>query len=297
MFKSNVFAWVMVVGIFLATSSFSLAQDQPPSPQTGYASVDGLEMYYEIYGARSAGEPLVIIHGALMSIVSMGEIVPRLAQTRQVIAVELQGHGRTADTDRPLSFELMADDVAALIESLNLEQADIFGYSMGSGVALQVAIRHPEVVHKLVVASVAYNSDGFYPEVLAGSQFVTPEMFTGSPWEQDYVRLAPNPEGFPALVEKTVQLNRAMRDWPPESIQAVAAPTLIIVGDSDIIRPEHAVDLFRLRGGGVPGDLTGLPNARLAVLPGTTHATVITRVNWLDAMMGEFLDAPAADGG
>jgi pimeloyl-ACP methyl ester carboxylesterase len=123
------------------------------SPQTGYAPVNGLEMYHEI---RGSGRPLVVLHGAYMTIDSMGEIVPELAETRQVIAVELQAHGRTADIDRPLSYEFMADDVAALLRHLGIEQADIFGYSMGGGVALQVAIRHPEVVRKLVVASASY---------------------------------------------------------------------------------------------------------------------------------------------
>src|SRR5918995_3173839 len=147
------------------------------APQTGYAPVNGLEMYYEIHGT---GQPLVVLHGAYMTIDYMGEVVPGLAKTRQVIAVELQAHGRTADVDRPLSYEQMADDVAALLHHLGIEQADVFGFSMGGAAALQVAIRHPEVVRKLVLASASYTSDGAHPELIEMMPTITPEAFAGS---------------------------------------------------------------------------------------------------------------------
>jgi pimeloyl-ACP methyl ester carboxylesterase len=265
------------------------------APEAGnYAEVNGLSMYYEIHGT---GEPLVLLHGAYMTIDAMGEVVPELAKTRQVIAVELQGHGRTADIDRPLSYEQMADDVGALVDHAGIEDADIFGYSMGGGVALQVAIRHPDIVRKLVVASVSYTSDGMHPELLAMFPTITPEVFAGSPIEEAYLRIAPNPEDFPTLVAKLKRLDMEPYAWPPEDIQGISAPTLFIIGDSDAIRPEHAVELFRLLGGGVPGDLTGLPKSQLAVLPGTTHfvppgSAVLDRAGWLLPMIGEFLDAP-----
>src|SRR5215218_742055 len=150
-----------------------------------YASVNGLEMYYEIHGT---GEPLVLLHGAYMTIDAMGEVVPELAKTRQVIAVELQGHGRTADVDRPLSYEQMANDTATLLRHLGIEEADVFGFSIGGGVALQVAIRHPEVVRKLVVASSSYTSDGMHPELLEMTPTLTPEVFAESPIEEVYLR-------------------------------------------------------------------------------------------------------------
>ncbi len=263
-----------------------------------YAEVNGLNMYYEIHGA---GEPLVVLHGAYMTIDAMGEVVPSLAETRQVIAVELQGHGHTADIDRPLSYEQMADDTAALLRHVGIEQADVFGYSMGGAAALQVAIRHPEVVRKLVVASASYTSDGMYPELLAMIPTITPEAFAGSPIEEAYLRTAPNPEDFPNLVAKLRQLDMESYAWPPEDIQGIVAPTLLIIGDSDAIRPEHAVELFRLLGGGVMGDLAGLPKSQLAVLPGTTHfvppgSAVLDRADWLVAMIGEFLDSPVPEG-
>ncbi|MCA1707146.1 MAG: alpha/beta hydrolase [Actinobacteria bacterium] len=257
-----------------------------------YAAVNGLDMYYEIHGT---GEPLILLHGAYMTIGAMGEVVPELAKTRQVIAVELQGHGHTADIDRPLSYEQMADDIAALLRHLGTQKADIFGYSMGGGVALQVAIRHPEVVRKLVVGSVYYNNDGSYPELLEAIETITPEAFAGTPWREEYDRIAPNPEDFSTLVAKLKELDLTFVGWPPEDIQAIEAPTFVIVGDSDVVRPEHAVEMFRLLGGGVAGDLAGLPNSQLAVLPGTTHVGLMNRADWLISMIGEFLDAPEAE--
>jgi pimeloyl-ACP methyl ester carboxylesterase len=251
-------------------------------------------MYYEVHGT---GKPLILLHGAYMTIETMGKVVPELARTRQVIAVELQGHGRTADVDRPITYEQMADDVTALVRHLEIEEADIFGYSMGGGVALQVAIRHPEVVRKLVVASASYTSDGMQPELLEMIPSIMPEAFAGTPIEEAYLRTAPNPDDFPNLVAKLKRLDMEPFAWPPEDIRAIEAPTLLIIGDSDAIRLEHAVEMFRLLGGGVMGDLSGLPRSRLAVLPGTTHFVhsgfgVLDRADWLVAMIGEFLDAP-----
>src|SRR3712207_1199115 len=161
-----------------------------------YAEVNGLNMYYEIHGV---GEPLIVLHGAYMTIDAMGEVVASFAEARQVIAVELQGHGRTADIDRPITYEQMADDVAALLRHLGTQSADVFGYSMGGAVALQVAIRHPEVVRKLVVASASYTSEGAHPELMEMIPAITPEVFAGTPIEEEYLRLAPNPEDFPTL--------------------------------------------------------------------------------------------------
>ena len=169
------------------------------APQTGYAPVNGLQMYYELHGA---GDPLVLLHGAYATIDLWGPILSTLAETRQVIAVELQGHGHTADIDRPFSYEQMADDVAALMEHLQIPQANVVGYSMGGNTGLQLAIRHPELVRKLVAISANYRSDGYYPEVLAMIQTITPEMFAETPLAEAYRRNAPNPEDFPKLVEK-----------------------------------------------------------------------------------------------
>lgn len=259
--------------------------------KSGYASVNGLEMYYEVHGT---GEPLVLLHGAFSAIgTSFGKLLKPLAKARQVIAFELQAHGRTADIDRPLTLETMADDVAIALGQLGLAQADIFGYSMGAGVALHTAIRHPEVVRKLILASVTYNMSGVHPGIMDGLGEMKPEMMFGSPWHDEYMRIAQRPEDFARLFMKKAQMDRQIRDIPAETIQAIKSPTLLIAGDSDLVRPEHAVEMFRLLGGGVFGDTpAGLPNSQLAILPGTSHVTVVDRADWLVPMINSFLDAP-----
>ena len=259
--------------------------------QTGYLPVNGLQMYYEIHGS---GQPLVLLHGAFSAIgTSFGQVLPGLAQGRQVVAVELQGHGRTADIDRPLTLEGMADDVAAGIDQLGIEPADIFGYSVGAAVALQLVIRHPEAVRKLVLASVTYTLDGVHPGLMEGLGEMTPEMMHGSPWHEEYVRIAPRPEDFPTLFAKKTQMDQQIKDLPDEAIRAITAPTLLIIGDSDLVRPEHAVEMFRLLGGGVFGDTpAGLPDSQLAVLPGTSHVSLVNRSELLLPMITSFLDAP-----
>ncbi|MEO8358099.1 MAG: alpha/beta hydrolase [Chloroflexota bacterium] len=270
----------------------------------GYVSVNGLKMYYEIHGS---GQPLVLLHGAFSAIgTSFGKLLPGLAtpalaggarETRQVIAFEFQAHGRTADIDRPLTLEGLADDVADALPRLGMEKADVFVYSMGAGVALHLAIRHPHVLHKLVLASVTYNLSGVHPGLMDGFGEMKPEMMFGSPWHAEYMQIAPQPENFAALFEKKTQMDRQLRDLGDETIRAIKAPTLLIIGDSDLVRPEHAVEMFRLLGGGVFGDLpAGLPNSQLAVLPGTSHVTLVDRADWLVSMIDAFLDAPVRSG-
>ena len=260
------------------------------TPRAGYAPVNGLRMYYELHGR---GEPLVLLHGAFGAIDLWGPVLAGLAATRQVIAVELQGHGHTADIDRPFGYEQFADDVAALLDHLTIEQADVVGYSMGGDTALQLAIRHPALVRKLVPISAKYRYDGEYPELLADIAQLTPEFFVGTPYEGSYLRNAPNPEDFPVLVEKIKAFFAKEYAWPEEDMRSIAAPTLLIIGDSDTVRPEHAVELFRLLGGGVPGDIVGLPTSQLAILPGTTHLTIVSeRTDRLVAMIEVFLAAP-----
>lgn len=262
--------------------------------RTGYAPVNGLQMYYEIHGT---GQPLVLLHGAFSAIgTSFGALLPELAKTRQVIAFELQAHGRTADIDRPLSLEQLADDVAAALRHLGIARADIFGYSMGAAVALHVVIRHPDVVRKLVLVSVTYNLNGVHPGLMEGLGDMKPEMMFGSPWHAEYTQIAPHPENFATLFAKKTQMDRGIQDLAAETIRAIQAPTLLIIGDSDLVRPEHAVEMFRLLGGGVFGDTpAGLPNSQLAILPGTSHVTVVYRADLLLSMIPAFLDAPVPE--
>ncbi len=278
----------------LKQAGLAMTETTPALLQSGYAPINGLEMYYEIHG--EGGVPLLLLHGSMGSLEMFRPLLPALAAGRQIIAVDQQAHGRTADIDRPLRYEQLADDAAAFLQWLGVERADVFGFSMGSAAGWQLAIRHPELVRKLVGA-ISYSNDGIYPGVLAGLVTTfTPEAFAGSPIEADYRKIAPNPDDFPNLVLKVQALTRSATAWPVEIIRAIPAPTMIGIGDADTIRPEHAAELFRLRGGGVPGDFVPIPPVQLAVLPGTTHMMLIARTEWLGSMIPAFLDAPMPEG-
>ena len=261
-------------------------------PVTGYAPVNGLKMYYEIHGQ---GDPLVLLHGAFSTIDLWGPILESLAADRQVIAVELQGHGRTGDADRPITYEGMADDTAALLVHLGIESADVVGFSMGAGVGLQLVIRQPARVRRVVLASSAYAYNGMPAEAIEMFPTITPEMFKGTPMEDEYKRLSPHPDKFESLVWKLKDLDTTDFDWS-EGMRGIAVPVLIIVGDSDVVRLDHVVEMFKMLGGGVMGDLSGLPTSQLAVLPGTTHfmppgSGVLDRADWMHAMIRPFLEA------
>jgi pimeloyl-ACP methyl ester carboxylesterase len=261
------------------------------SADQGYAPVNDLRMYYEAHGT---GDPLVLLHGSYMTVDMMEPLLSGLARTHRVIVPEQQGHGRTNDADRPITYEQMADDTAALMAHLGIDAADIAGYSLGGGIALQLALRHPERVRRLVVASASFRHDGMHAQALEMFPTITPEMFAGSPMEAAYQRLSPHPEAFPTLVRKLTTLDSTPYAWPEDEIRAIAAPTLIVLGDSDGITLEHAVEFFKLRGGGVMGDLAEMPASQLAVLPGTSHFVppghgLLDRSDWLLALMEPFL--------
>jgi pimeloyl-ACP methyl ester carboxylesterase len=258
--------------------------------RSGYAPVNGLDMYYEVHGT---GRPLVLLHGAFSAIgTSFGALLPGLAATRQVIGLELQGHGRTADIDRPLSMEQMADDTAAALDQLGAAPADVLGYSMGAGVALRLAVRHPDVVRRLVLASVTYRLDGVHPGLMEGLGEMTPAMMYGSPWHEEYTRIAPDPDAFDTLFAKKTAMDQATVDLSDEAVRGITSPTLLVLGDSDLVAPEHAVAMFRLLGGGVFGDMPpGMPDSQLAVLPGTSHVSLRERTDLLLPIIPAFLDA------
>ena len=261
--------------------------------QGRYANVNGLKMDYEVHGQ---GQPLILLHGGLGVIGMFEQILPGLAENRQVVAVELQGHGHTADIDRSLSFELMADDIAALIKHFELENADLFGYSLGGGVALQTAIRHSELVRKLVIVSAPYESNGWYPEVRAGMRSMNAEAakaWVGSPMHQAYTSVAPRPEDWPALAAKLGDLLGQDYNWSA-GVAAIKRPAMIVVGDADAVRTAHAVEFFELLGGGKADagwDGAGMSNARLAILPVTTHYNIVFSP-MLASTITTFLDAP-----
>jgi pimeloyl-ACP methyl ester carboxylesterase len=265
-----------------------LEGDVTANIKTGYAPVNGLKLYYEIHGS---GAPLILLHGGVGGIGMFGPNLASLATQRQVIAVELQGHGRTADIDRPLSYEAMADDIGALITHLGIAPSDVMGYSLGGGVALQAAIRHGPSVRKLVAVSQPFRRDGWYPEVLAGMAQMGPaavESMKQSPLSQLY----PNVD-WARLFGKLVVLLKQDYDWSRQ-VAAIKAPTMLVFADADAVRPAHIVEFFGLLGGGQRDaglDGSGRPTAQLAIMPGLTHYNIGSSPPLATAVM-PFLDAP-----
>jgi len=264
--------------------------------KSGYAPVDGLKLYYEIHSSQGHGSevPLIVLHGGIMSTESFAGMMPELSANREVIAVDLQAHGRTADIDRPITDEAMADDIAALMEYLHIDKADLMGYSLGGGVALRFAIQHSGMIRKLIVVSTAFRRDGWYPEVQAAMSSPMPaELMKQSPLYQTYARIAPRPQDWGVLLTKLHQLLSKDYDWSGE-VRGIRAPVLLVFGDADAVRPEHAAASFELLGGGKKDpvwDGAGVPDSRLAILPGTTHYN-ITASSLLPTMATRFLDAP-----
>lgn len=240
-----------------------------------YASVNGLRMYYEIHGT---GSPLVLLHGAF----GVANVFPQLASNRKLIAVELQGHGHTADIDRPLTFEQMADDTTALLRQLGIEQADFFGYSMGGNVGLATAIRHPEMVRKLVInGSNAGKIEAAY-DAQSLTQFQSlPEDFAPPMLKEPYDKVAPDPTKWPVLVKKIKTMGLEFQGFAEEDLRKIRAEVLITAGDRDVVRPEHAVEMFRL-----------IPNSQLAIYPGADHFLIWQFPDRMFPAITAFLDAP-----
>src|SRR5271170_1130568 len=274
---------------FLQAMFVSAIVSAQQTPTTGYAPVNGLKMYYEVHGS---GEPVVLLHGAFMTIPNhwtgwIGE----LSKTRKVIAVEMQGHGRTADIKRDFSSENHADDVAALLDYLKIPSADLIGYSMGGGVAMQCAIRHPEKVRKVVSISSVFRHDGRVKEALDALPQLTAEAFKGSPIETEYKKLSPTPNEFPNLVKHLLAAEAKQDDLGADKLKATKAPMFFIHGDADGVRLEHVAEMFRLKGGEVHGDMKTRSASRLAILPDTTHVTLMQRMPVIVPMVNDFFDA------
>jgi pimeloyl-ACP methyl ester carboxylesterase len=224
--------------------------------ESGHAPVNGIAMYYEVYGLRD-GIPLVLLHGGGSTIdVTFGRVIPHLAASRRLVAVEEQGHGRTTDRDQPVTFESSADDVAALLRHLEIGEADIFGFSNGASVGLQVAIRHPQLVRKLVFASSFIKRDGAHPQIW---EFMKQADFSNmpQPLKDAFLRVNPDVQKLRTMHDKDAARMQSFADVPDELVRSIRAPTLIVLGDRDIVKPEHGIELTRL-----------IPGARLLILPG-----------------------------
>lgn len=284
MFRTALIVAALLIG------SPAIAQSEPVGARV---EVNGMQMYYETSGE---GDPLIVLHGAYMNIPTMGEIIPVLARSRQVIAVEMQAHGRTTDINRPITYPNLADDIAAFMDAIGVEKADVFGYSMGAAVGLQLAIRHPEKVDRAALASVAYDFEGWHPDYKAFVPQIAPEMFVGTPMEAEYRKLAADPDGFPALVDKLIALEHEPMAWEAD-VAKLKTPILIIQGDADIVDHAHTLKMFRLLGGEVMGDQgKPLPASRLAILPATSHTAIMGQTELLRALIEPFLDGETPKG-
>jgi pimeloyl-ACP methyl ester carboxylesterase len=256
--------------------------------RTGYAPVNGLEMYFEVHG--SGGTPLILLHGGLFDIdQQFGALLPGLSATRQVIAADFQGHGRTNDADRPLRTADLAADVIGLMEHLGVGRADVLGFSVGGAVALRLAIEHPELVRRLVVCSVSFSPDGDRPENKDAVPELTVEMIAGTPMEAAYRATSPHPDRLQTLLDKLGSFDEGFLGWSDADIEGIAAPTLITVGDCDAVTLGHAVRFLQLRGGDVNGDFVGVPASQLAVFPGTTHFNGLARTDLVLPVVQHFL--------
>lgn len=299
-------ALLLAVAIAAATAPIApVASAQSPTTeaQAGSATlvrvsavttVDGARIHYDVVGDLTSGQtPLLVLHGAYMSADAMAPFVQGFARSRPVIVLDQRGHGRTGDAPGPITFERLADDAAAVLDAAGVTRADVFGYSMGGSAAVQLAVRHPERVSKLAFAAAGSRFDTMYPEVVAGIAQITPEVFDNTPIRQEYDRLAPRPQDFPILVEKLKALDATPYDWD-EALRALRHPTMIVMGDYDIVTPENAVEMFRLRGGGAAqaaqGFLTESPPARLLILPATSHVGVMAEADTVVALVTRFLD-------
>jgi pimeloyl-ACP methyl ester carboxylesterase len=274
---------------FILTMFLSPVISAQQQPTTGHAPVNGLNMYYEVHGS---GDPVVLLHGSFMTITNnwtgwIGE----LSKTRQVIAVEMQGHGRTADIRRDFSYANLADDVAALLDYLKVPRADLIGYSMGGGVAMQCAIRHPQKVRKVVSMSAVFRHDGWVKEALDMFPQLTSETFKGSPIETEYTKLSPTPDEFPTFVKRVIAMDLQPYDFGADKLKATKAPMFFIHGDADGVRLEHIAEMFRLKGDEIFGDMRPRSPSRLAILPNTTHITLMERMPVIVPMVNDFFDA------
>ena len=273
---------------FIMTMLLSTVVSAQQNPTTGYAPVNGLKMYYEVHGN---GDPVVLLHGSFMTITNnWSGWIGELAKTRKVIAVELQGHGRTADIERDFSYENLADDVAALLDHLKIPSADLIGYSLGGGIAMQCAIRHPDKVRKVVSISAVFRSDGLVKEGLDAISQLTAEAFKGSPIEAEYKKLSPTPDEFPSFVKRVIAMEKPY-DFGADKLKATKAPMFFIHGDADGVRLDHIAEMFRLKGDEIHGDLRPRSASRLAVLPNTTHVTLMERMAVIVPMVNDFFDS------
>lgn len=274
---------------------FALTAQAEPS-KTGFAEVQGGNLHYAVHGDLASGKtPLLVLHGSYLSGEAMRPIFEPFLATRPVIVVDQRGHGRSGDLPGPITYELLGDDAAAVLKALDVEQADVLGYSMGGTAALYFAARHPQRAGKQIILSGTSSRRGWLPEVQQAIAKTDATMFAGSPMEREYKRLSPNPDGFATLVEKLRVMDEADFALGDDAVRAIDDKTMIILGDADGVDLQHALKLFELRGGvdkqaATQGFLAQAPRARLAVLPAMSHVGVMGEGELIARLAVPFLD-------
>jgi pimeloyl-ACP methyl ester carboxylesterase len=264
----------------------STTQQNKPS-QSGYAPVNGIEVYYEVYGE---GMPIVLLHGAYYTIdMNWGELIPELSKTRKVIAIEMQGHGRTPFSDRKLSRATLASDVESVLDYLKVDSADVAGYSFGGSVAYQFAIQSPNRLRKLVIISATYKSSGWLPAVINGFKSMKPELFDNTPLQAAYNAVAPDKTKWTEFLEQMIASATTPFDLGDDNIAKIAAPVLLISGDNDGMDKIELIKTYQLLGGAATSDFRATPKSQLAIVPGHGHVSLMMQTPIILKYMNDFL--------
>lgn len=280
---------VLFMSIVFNSSCFAQPENnnQKIAKKTGYAPVNGLKIYYEVQGE---GKPILLLHGSFYTIeMNWSQLMPELAKKRKVIAIEMQGHGRTADSDKPITHQSLASDVAAVMKYLKIDSADILGYSLGGRIAFQLAIQNPELVKKLIILSSTYRAEGWQPEVRTALLAMQPAFLDNTPLRTEYVRVAPDTSHWHKFLSKILAFNNSNYNLGDEKIKSIKAPVLLIAGDNDGIDKTILTDTYKLLGGGVFGDMAGVPKSQLAIIPGTTHVSIMYETEKILSVTNSFL--------
>jgi pimeloyl-ACP methyl ester carboxylesterase len=283
---ANLFKSLLLIAIVMSSTSTSYGQAIKPAV-SGYASVNGTKVYYEVYGE---GKPLILLHGAYYTIqMNWGQLIPELSKNRKVIAIELQGHGHTPFSDRKLSRSTLASDVEKVMDYLKIDSADVAGYSFGGQIAYQFAIQSPKRLRKLVIISAAYKSAGWVPEVTNGFKKMKPELFANSPLQVAYDAVAPDKSKWTNFLEQMIALAGQPFDLGDDNIAKISAPVLIISGDNDGMDKIELAKTYKLLGGGNSADLQPMPKSQLAIVPGQSHVSLMMQTNIINGYLENFL--------
>ncbi|MEO5889138.1 MAG: alpha/beta hydrolase [Ferruginibacter sp.] len=282
----NVFQPVLIIAMLFFIVFRSNGQ-QIKTAKSGYVTVNGIKVYYEVYGE---GKPIVLLHGAFMTIeANWGQLIPELSKTRKVIAIEMQGHGHTAFSDRKLNLASMASDVEGVMDYLKVDSADVVGYSMGGSVAYQLTIQNPKRVRKLVIISSTYKSTGWAPEIANAFKNMKPEMFADSPMRTAYDAVAPDKTKWTKFLEQMLTFMGESFDMGDSNIAKITSPVLIISGDNDGLDKIELMKAYQLLGGGGSADMTPMPKSHLAVVPSQSHVSLMMQTKTISGYLDEFL--------